>query len=686
MLAMILGFSTLALGTAANKADYALFSARGENFYYSANGGAPAPLFIKGINIGPTLPDTPLDYPSIPYEVCWDWFADIKNMNANAVKVFTVMNPDFYRALYDFNVAEGELFLMQGVPVNEDVLAEMEHAFDKDGALAQSMDASSRFAVDAVHGNTHCEVRGEYAANVSSLTIGYILGLEWDANFVSLTNEIAGKEAFTGDYLYTSAAEPFENFLAAAGDALIRHEYDNYGQQRPIAFLNYATTDVLTHEDEPVPYDDMAAINTENILAGQAYTAGMFAAVDVYPYYPEFMNVTRPYLKAEDGGSINTFKAYLRELKAHYSMPVVVAEFGLPTSRGMAHESVMGYNQGRISERDQGRYLLSMMQDIYGLDYAGGFIFIWQDEWFKRTWNIYNAPELPVRFLNVQSAEQRFGIAAYEPGDADMASYPDGSTDEWSQADIVMRDEKLTLYARQDEAFLYLMIDTGGAFTPGEDTLYIALSTTGGRGLDFSTRHGLEFSVPADFVLEIKGRDDTRLTVASTNDLFYYNSAYVWGSEPPVPAYEAKDSGSFNNIELLLSHSFKVPYEQEARPYTSYETGLLKYGNANPTSAEYDSLADFYEKDGIVELRLPFNLINIADPSARLAIGNFYEQGGIVPFEVSSFYLGAVLNADENALAELYPYELRSYAYPSYHKRLKESYEILKNGLVDISS
>ena len=118
--------------------------------------------------------------------------------------------------------------------------------------------------------------------------MGYILGLEWNNEFVENSNSHSDMASFSGDYLTTAkSAKPFEAFLARVGNTLITHETSNYNYQTTIAFLNWSTNDTLTHPNEPDSYEDSVEVNTENIVLKSGYYVGFFAAVDVYPLIPE---------------------------------------------------------------------------------------------------------------------------------------------------------------------------------------------------------------------------------------------------------------------------------------------------------------------------------------------------------------------------------------------------------------
>ena len=112
-------------------------------------------------------------------------------------------------------------------------------------------------------------------------------------------------------------------------------------------------------------------------------TAGSFASYHVYPNYPDFM-----YLEG-------TYEEYLRRLKRYHGhQPLLVAEFGVSTSRGIAHVTPSGLNHGGHDETEQGTLIADMLRSIRASGCAGGIVFEFMDEWFKGTWSV--APlELP---------------------------------------------------------------------------------------------------------------------------------------------------------------------------------------------------------------------------------------------------------------------------------------------------
>ena len=102
-------------------------------------------------------------------------------------------------------------------------------------------------------------------------------------------------------------------------------------------------------------------------------------------------------------------------------MPLVIAEFGVPSSWGSAHQSFSNMDHGGYSEQQQGEKNMRLMHNIIDAGCAGGFMFAWMDEWFKPTWivayleaygMISGGITIPTRQLwhNLASPEQNFGL------------------------------------------------------------------------------------------------------------------------------------------------------------------------------------------------------------------------------------------------------------------------------------
>ncbi|WP_083258720.1 hypothetical protein [Cellulosilyticum sp. I15G10I2] len=663
---------------------------QGKDFYIHTN-GTWEKKFLKGVNIGAAKPGAFPGELAITKDEYLRWFKYISEMNAEVIRVYTTLKPDFYDALYLYNkTAKKPLYLIQGVWVKEEDIETLKDAYADHEKIKNEFIKDASDLADIIHGNAILPERkgfasGTYNSDISQYVIGWILGIEWDPEFVENTNNNhADKKSYEGEYLFTEGASPFEVFLCEVGDKVLAYEAKKYNMVRPLSYANWPTTDMLKHPNEPLENEDRAEVNIEHIKPHKSLKTGVFASYHIYPYYPDFMNYQREYVSfKDDSGKVNTYKAYLRDLMRQHTIPVMVAEFGVPASRGMAHINIhMGYNQGKLDEAEQGRIVGKLLQDIYDEGYCGGLVFAWQDEWFKRTWNTMDLdlPDSRPYWSNPQTNEQQFGLLAFEPGAEESICYVDGDIDEWQNEKPVYEDDGIKLFAKSDEKYMYLMADTKD-FDFDKDKIVIPIDTIGGQGNEVDKLNNLKFTRAVDFILMIDGMENSRIQVDAYYDSFHYMYPKQFELEIPDIPFGNKGSGIFIPQYLCLSRGFVLPQDGTIVPFSKYETGLLTYGNAHPKKENYNSLSDYYVKEGKVEIRIPWQLLNVMDPSKKSIIGDLYKNKGIEAEQTKGFYFGAAIIRQNEPVdkIEMSFYSWEPWDEPTFHERLKPSYYSLKD-------
>lgn len=615
-----------------------------DGFEVAVDGGGFEPLSVRGVNLGMAKPGRFPGEAAITRAEYDRWLELMGELNVNVVRVYTVHPPAFYRALAAYNRSHAEpIYVLHGNWIGEETLREAGDAT----SLSAAFDRSIRQVVDAVHGATTVKpepgyASGTYDADVSDAVLGYIAGIEWPPAVVAETDRVNAPGGYDGEFLAAPAGSPFEAWLAARLDAVVAYEADEYDAQRPAAFTNWVTTDPLEHPYEPFPNEDAVSVDPDAVAATDAYDAGTFAAYHVYPYYPPLLNETPEYVDYEDHrGEPNSYAGYLNDLVGATDHPLLVAEFGVPASRGIAQRDVHGRDQGHLTETEQGEILAAMYADIREAGTAGGVVFSWHDEWFKRTWNLapFSDPNRRPFWSNVQTPEQRFGLLAFDPADAVPL---DGSPEAWADATAATpeRDplrlgdgadparELTAVRATSDAAYLNVrleFVELDGEPDWDATNYLISLGTTGSdaRALPY----GVGGAAPADFVVRLGGPDDSRMTVYPRYDAF----AFEYGAEAglDLDRYRDPDPGDFTPLRLVINRGYTVPVTDEYVPFESVETGRLRYGNGNPESPEYDSLADVHvaPSSDAIELRIPWGLLNVADPSRRRRLADLWTDG-----------------------------------------------------------
>lgn len=674
------------------------------NEIYKQNGSEYEPFEIKGVNMGSGEPgEWSTDF-DIGEETYLRWFRYIQEMGANTIRIYTIQADDFYNAFYTYNKDNpNPLYLIQGVWVNDYVQNSHRDAYDDD--FFETFLDDCKTMIDVVHGKKKLSLgrvasagSGTYKHDISSWVIGYILGVEWEDVTVAYTDEKYAENeqynAYHGTYMYTSEdASPFESMLARVGDKVIEYESKRYKEQRLVAFSNWPTTDPFTYPKKVADYFMKCAyVDTEHIKTTENFISGQFASYHVYPYYPDYLayiddwtpyGIDRNEMLTEEGKT-NTYKAYLNMLTNHHTMPVVISEFGVSTGRGMAQKDQnTGRNQGNMSEKEQGQALIDCYEDIKEAGCAGSCVFSWQDEWFKRTWNTMYAVDLKRTpyWSDYQTNEQYFGLLSFDPGEKQSVCYVDGDVSEWMDEDIVSKTDGMELSMKYDEKFVYFMIHKPGLEFEKE-TLYIPIDTTPKTGSSYCENYNLLFDRAADFLIVLNGKTGSRIQVQeryeALRSTYSQNvsdfDTYEIGRQPD------KDSPLFVNINMILQTATPLLYSDLTAKAEVYETGLLTYGNANPKSEDFNSLADFISNGDYVELKLPWQILNFADPSQMEIHDDYYDGNyGVDYITIDEMRVG-ISSDNPTGRIELFPFALKGWENKvTYHERLKSSYYMLQS-------
>lgn len=695
------------------------------------------PFEIRGVNMGSGEPGKWSTEYAIDYDTYYRWFGLMQEMGANTLRIYSVQADTFYNAFFAYNTAreaagEEPLWLLHGVWVND--YTQFSHLDMYTDEFLETLIRDSKTMVDVIHGKRDLHLgrmasagSGSYRKDISPWVLGYILGVEWEPETVIYTDQIRADEPrYQGEYMYASEdATPFESALARVGDEVIAYETDRYHVQRLTAFSNWPTTDPFKYSTAVTAFwNKLASVNVEHICTTEKFISGTFASYHVYPYYPDYLESASKeteltseelhemysfsgflkldwrvkhwdipsvtdYSREEDytdrHGRYNTYLAYLCALNRYHTLPVVITEFGVSTGRGIAQlDENTGRNQGHMSESEQGQAIIECYEDITDSGCSGCCVFSWQDEWFKRTWNTMHAVDLrrTPYWSDYQTNEQYFGLISFDPGKEKSVCYVDGDVSEWGEEDFVTQNGDLTLSMKYDERFIYFMVEKPG-FDLEKDTLYLPIDTTPKSGSNYCENFKLQFDCDADFLLVIHGKYDSRLMVQeryealrSTYALSVYGfNTYVKNNIPDA------DSPLFKPINLILkvdSRFFVSAKAIDDAAAMVFETGKLKYGNANPESAEFDSLADFISSGDHIEIKIPWQLLNFSDPSRMSIHDDYYENYGIEYIGIDSMQIGVSDDTDGQRIptstVSLDEWGNRV----TYHERPKLSYYILK--------
>jgi hypothetical protein len=650
---------------------------RGQHFEVATSAGW-RPFYVRGVNLGVALPGKyPSEFPMDSAQYA-GWLDTLAAMHANTVRVYTILPPAFYRALRGWNLSHPDqvLWLVHGV------WAELppKHDFNDRVWKAEFQSEMGR-VVDVVHGSATVPIRpghagGRFDADVSRWVLAYIIGREWEPFAVKAFDAAHPISSFAGRYFQVSRAPAMDLWLVAQCDLMLRHEAEAYNSLRPIAYTNWPTLDPLHHPTEATTAEeaawrkrsgrrseahrleyenDVVSLDPNLVRPTSSNPAGWFASYHAYPYYPDFMLLDSGYQRARSAEGSSSYFGYLESLvDYHDSIPTLIAEYGVPSSRGIAHLHPLGWNHGGHDERAMARIDARLTREIREAGAAGSILFAWMDEWFKKNWAVidYEIPADNTRLWhNVMDAEQNYGIVGQYAGSERRTPRLGGPPEPWRALPLLQQTATAAGWAPRalrvgsNESYIFMAAELpGGRFPWDSLSIQLAIDTylpkVGQHRLPGSLTHsdiGFEFLIdlagPVQGLLKVTpdyNRHDMRLDPATGDDFGRF-------ARRPVITRNRED-GRFDPL-VIVSNRARYGRDGGFYPAKGYDRGRLRYGAESAST-----LADWFfdERAGLLELRIPWDLLNVTDPSSRTLLFDGRVTGDFGTAEARDFHIGVL--------------------------------------------
>ena len=635
-----------------------------DGFFYK-NGEKQEKMFIAGVNLGVGVPGTMAGELAATKEDYLRWFAQMKDIGFNSLRTYTIHFPRFYEALDEFNKADPDdpIYLFHGIWLDEEDI-ENGDLF----TISDHFDSGIKEAVDVVHGNADIGHRygrayGSYETDISNWIAGWIIGREVSPFEVASTNFHNDKvNSFSGEFFKISNCDPAEAWFTERLDILAGYEFEKYGVKRPLSMSSWPTLDPLKHRTEgSLSFEDTNTIDLVNIDDSK-FEPGYFASYHAYPYYPNFMNSEPSYLSYTDSYGINNYTGYLTELKSYYGKkPLLIAEFGVPSSIGNAHFSVSGMHHGGHDEETQGEYIKRMFETIRDTNCAGGMYFAWIDEWWKRTW-ITDELDFPydrrALWHNITAAEQNFGLIAFETDLPEFKTVATGGT-------LINKVE-----AAHDLKYFYLKLSANEKLKDFVK-FQIGFDTYKDDAGESVLPDGTKTDVRSEFALEIDTFSSTLYVTEAYNTYGIWH--YISGDEQLYRSIPT-DGAPWKMVKWINSGEHGSDDNSYLFPNVDHEIGKFRTFEGKIENASSHDLVIFDGKT--LTVRIPWTLLHFTDPSTLSVMDDDRETPDREVATTEGIRAVIAIN-DDVLTTERYLWEPWEVV-PEYHEREKTSYFIVK--------
>lgn len=544
------------------------FKVNGTQFLQKTDDGWKIFNKFAGVNLGITTPGFEPGQVILNYDDYILRFRRLEIMGSHVIRVYSLLQPDFYRAINDWNIEhKHKIYVLQGTAFPE---LEMEHNNGTDANdphITKMMENYIKNTVAGVYGggkvlykytdSGKTPIYGKYEEDISKYLIGWVISGEISPWCINKTKH--HDEPYHGKYFSSvPSSSGFEIWVAKMFD-LLATESISHGHMAPISHTNWVTTDGLSHYIEPRVGDreygsveDWMEFDLHNFEFSN-WNPGMFFNQHAYPYYPEFVKIEGP----------DSFIDYIKKIRAFYhELPLIITEVGLPTSFGISSaDRVHGRHHGHNGEKQRGDMMHEMLSTLINdANVDGVMVFQLHDEWFKKSWNTQKYDQQRQKWKNMLTSEQYFGIF-------EVASHPEykmsttTNMNEFYSVEIYNNYEYVSIEINIDE---YYKLEKGSQINIGID-----MSPGGTKNID-----GIgSYQNNIDAYITIT-EDDVQFKISSEYNAF--KSKYgLWLQPESFPTYieelvwkdlwennkEVRDKCYKEGCEFLNTYKNKVSFD-----------------------------------------------------------------------------------------------------------------------------
>jgi hypothetical protein len=210
-------------------------------------------------------------------------------------------------------------------------------------------------------------------------------------------------------------------------------------------------------------------------------------------------------------------------------------------------------------------------------------------------------------------------------------------------------------------------------------------------------RSGVQSELGFEFLIDLAGPNQGTLAVTPEYQRHDFRVDPATGDDfgrffrRPVITRNRND-GRFDSL-FVITNRAKFARDGTFFPYQGYDRGRLLHG----TEAR-STLADWYldEKAGLLQIRIPWDLLNVTDPSTRTLLFDPKTSGTYGTVTAADFHVGVVIYAKGGAtdskvvgvlpalkegrwrIADFTPWRWDGWKGPRSHSRLKPVYDSLR--------